>query len=253
MRLKTFLKEEGEGAGGTGGATTDSTGGTTTNSVEKYWTKILSTPVRRQNVKKKKRKHLPDEYLNDNIFEDFSSIIFCHLNEMSVPEPVYNDIKKVGEKIGFKVKRSDTMFDYLARAEEGLVRIFDLCCLYILANNPTQKEELKEDLKKAIMGVNKRKIIAFFVQLDKFTFGLVALVRRVIQNIFGIEITSYNTYEQDIEYILSHMQKIKEVLWTMSPTEEEKDAYEHLWDVIIKTKEEVERNKKIAKGIQSIF
>lgn len=268
MRLKNFLNEDGlaggsagVGAGGApgggmiGGNTSDQTGGaTTTKNVEKYWNKVLSAPVRRENQpKKKKKKKKPDDYIvddiNDNIFEDMATIIeFGMVSEMAVPDPVYQNIKKVGKKIGFKIKRSDTMFDYLARAEREIVDVFNLLCWYILATDKKQKEELKDEIKKALLQINRKRLIAFFVQMDKFTFGIMALVRRVVQNIFGIEITSYNTYVQDIEYIVDHLAKIKKVLWKLNPTPEEINAFNQLNDIILRTKMDIE-SSKIKSGI----
>lgn len=247
MRLKRYLQEDGEGGGapGAGGNTVAGSGtgpANTTTNIAKFWSKIGSSPIRR--VKKKKKKEYEEE-LSDNIFLDFSEVLsHSHrLNEAVVPDSVFQNIRRVGEKIGFKINKSDTVWDYIARGEKEIVEIFDLVCLYILATDEGSKNELKIEIKQALLSVNRKRIVAFFVQLDKFTFGIVALVRRVIQNVFGVEITSYNQFQQDIDYILTHLGKVKKVLLKLDPTKEEMGAYNHLYDVIMKTKEEVEKSK----------
>jgi hypothetical protein len=75
------------------------------------------------------------------------------------------------------------------------------------------------------------------------TFGLTSIVRHILMYVFGIEITTYNKWENDINYMLSHLDKVKKVLMNMHPTEEEIRAFDNLYIVIMKTKEEIEQAK----------
>lgn len=211
---------------------------TTTNNVVKFYDKIGSKPARRLRKKKKKTE--------DNIYEDFYTVIWYNtLNEASIlPDFVFNTIKSVGEYIGLKVKKSDSLIDYLSSAEEEFVRLYNLLCLYIIATG-NEKAKLKADIKKELKKVNIKRFTAFLLQTEKLAFGLTSIVRHLLMTIFGVEITSYNKWVTDIEYILTHLKKIKDVLSTMNPTKEELDAFDRLYDVIVKTKSEIELSKGV--------
>lgn len=245
MRLKNYLKEEGEGSRGEGIA--DPIAATTTDKIEPFFNKIGVSMVRRKGKGKKKKFKIPDDYKNeniDNIFLDMYNILAQYeLNEDIVPDSVFNNIKTVGNKVGFKVRKSDTLFDYLSAAEEEIGNIFNLVCLYIIARNATVRNELKTEIKQALSKINTRRLVAFFIQLDKFTIGIVSIVRRVLQNVFGIEISSYNSWAKDIEYVLSNMEKIRQVLMKMNPTPAEIAAHGVFLDMILRTKAEVESKK----------
>lgn len=244
MRLIRFLKEEGEG-GGEGMAEVGN--GTTTNDIAPFYNKIMSKPVRRVDKgwrkKKKKKKEVNEEYLDDNMLQDLiDGLEYGKINEAMIPDVVFNNIKSAASKVGFKVKRSDSIFDYLASAGSEIQELFSLICQYIVAEKEN-KSELKSQIKTALGKINHRRITAFVLMLDKMTFGLTSIVRHILMYVFGIEITTYNKWENDINYILTHLGKVKKVLMGMSPTEEEIIAFDKLYNVIMKTKTEIEQAK----------
>jgi len=242
MRLKNFLKEQDGGATPGGEGFVDAGTGTTTKNIEPFISKIGTAPVSR--FKKKKKKRIFYNESKDNFIMDIYDVLSNNtLNESLVPDFIFNNIKSVGDKIGFKIKRSDTLFNYIGYAEREIVELFNLVCLYIIAG-PTDKSSLKSEIKKSVSGINRKRLVAFFIQADKLTLGLVAFVGKIIQNITGVEITSYNKWVSNIEYIIVHLDDVKSVLDTMNPTPEEISAFDNLYNLILKTKKEVEDIKK---------
>lgn len=134
------------------------------------------------------------------------------LDEMSIPENLFNSLKRIGEKIGVNVKRSDTIFDYISRAEGGLVDLYTYASLYFLSSDNKQKEELKQDMKNILKNFNVKEITAFLMQLDRATFGITAHVRHILMSLFGIEIATYNKIHTDVELIQKEIQKVRMLL-----------------------------------------
>lgn len=245
MRLIRFLKEEGEGSGGEGMAEVG--GGTTTDNIAPFYNKIMNKPVRRVDKgwkkKRKKKSDINEEYLDDNMLQDLvDGLEYGNINEAMIPDRVFDNVKSAASKVGLKVKRSDSIFDYLASAGVEMQELFSLLCQYIIAEKEN-KSALKAQIKTALGKINHRRITAFVLMLDKMTFGLTSIVRHILMYVFGIEVTTYNRWENDINYILTHLGKVKKVLMTMSPTEEEIIAFDKLYNVIMKTKLEIEQAK----------
>lgn len=250
MRLNQFLKEQ-DGAGGTPspignnssgeGYREIGSGATTSKNIAPFINKVFNTPARRRI--KKKKKDIPEIVLKDNIIQDLCDCASHHrLNEAILPDFIFKNIKDVGSKIGLNVKRSDTFFDYIADAEREIQELFNLICLYILAT-PQNKVELKAEIKTNLKKINHQRLMAFLLMMDKMTFGLTSLIRHVLMGVFGLEISTYNKWSSDITYILSHLDKVKDVLMKLSPTSDEVTAFNHLYDVILKTKAEIEKSK----------
>ena len=245
MRLKKYLKEEGEGGAGEGMAEVGSGASTTTGDIEKFWSKMGSKPARRIKKKKKRRMFVPETKMNDNIIQDFCDMVLLsnRLNEVKIiPDFLFQNIKKVGALVGLNIKRSDSLIDYISSAESEIQELFNLLCLYILApkeEKPAMKAEIKSNLKK----VNTRRLAAFLMLVDKMAFGITSIIRHLLIGVFGVEISTYNKWSSDISYILSHLEKIKSVLMSLSPTKEEIEAFNHFYTIVIKTKEEIENSR----------
>lgn len=149
-------------------------------------------------------------YLNEN--NAFDCLIFVPLDEMS--DDTFKTLKTLGSKIGIKVNKSSTIWDYLKKygkwAEE-LLRFATLYAFY--ANtNPQIKNELTKNIKDTLRKVNKKELMDFFMQLDKTTLSLTAIPRHVLQSVFGIQITTYQEWVDDKDYILNSIKKIKSLL-----------------------------------------
>ena len=243
MRLKRYLQEEGESGGGEGMAEVGS-GATTTTNIEKFWSRMGSKPARRLK-KKKRRMFVPETKMNDNIIQDLCDMVLLsdNLNEAKiVPDFLFNNIKKVGSMVGLKIKRADSLIDYVSSAEEEIQELFNLLCLYILAPK-NEKSSMKAEIKSKLKKINTRRLAAFFMLVDKMAFGMTSIIRHLLIGVFGVEISTYNKWSSDISYILSHLEKIKSVLMSLSPTQEEIDAFNHFYKIVMKTKEEIENSK----------
>lgn len=59
------------------------------------------------------------------------------------------------------------------------------------------------------------------MQMDKLTIGLTTQIRHIIQSIFGIEITTYNNWEDDLKYLTAAMIKMRKVLNKMGDSSNE--------------------------------
>ena len=257
MRLNNYLFEDGlsSGNGSVGGTNTNGVegnpgtggsvgGGTTTKNIAKFYNKIGSEPARRKKKKKRRRLMDTDDELNDNIIQDIYMLASYKINEGIVPDIIFNNVREVGKKVGLNVKRSDTFFDYLEVAGKEFIDLYNLLCLYLLSSTPSERSSLKSDIKQELSKVNGRRLTAFILMADKMSFGITSLIRHILMSVFGIEISTYNKWDSDISYILSHLSNVGKVLMKMSPTDEEIEAYNNLYNIILKTKEEVESSRK---------
>jgi hypothetical protein len=179
-----------------------------------------------------------ENYLNiDNIFEDISTILkYKRLNESKVSTKTVETIEKVSHKFGLKAVRTTSLLGYLAQAEEGIVDLFNAICLYLIAPTKQERQETKEMIKQELKGVKKQDISAFLLKLDNTFIGFSSLVRHILSGIFGIEIESYEKWKHDIDYILTNLKKIKEVLIKTDPTDEEIEAIDNLYRIVVQSK-----------------
>lgn len=244
MRFLEYIFEEGNvggnvGAGGEGYV--DSTPATTTKNIEPFYNKIGSAPARR---KKKRKKHLFQPVTNEHILSDLYNVfIYNKLNEGAIKDTLFNNIKLVGSKLGLKVKKAESLFDYIASGEKEMFEFFNLICLYLLANNSSDRNSISNEIRTSFKKINKKRFTAFIMQLDKVSFGLTSIVRHILMSLTGIEITTYNTWEKDINYIISQLDKVRKVLLEMGPTDEEIKAFDGLYNIITRTKYEIESSK----------
>jgi len=161
-----------------------------------------------------------NNYLQNNEYPCISTIMAImessHINEMAVPDTVFNYLKTMGNKMGFNIKRSDTIFGYIGRMEENMVDLFTYATLYFFSKDDTQKKELYGDMKEIIKRVDAREIASFMLRLDKATLGVSSHVKFVLMNLFGIEISTYNKVVSEIEWITKEIGKIKQALHKMN-------------------------------------
>jgi len=171
------------------------------------------------------------------------------LNEMAIPDSLFNSLKRIGEKIGVNVKRSDTIFDYISRAEGGLVDLYTYASLYFLSNDTKQKEELKQDMKSILKNFNVKEITAFLMQLDRATFGITAHVRHILMSLFGIEIATYNKMHTDIELIQKEIQKVRMLLNKINAEPKVLNALDNFQFLLMSIKEDGEGSCMTGGGI----
>lgn len=137
------------------------------------------------------------------------------LDEMGVPASLFNYMRDAGAKMGINVKRSDSIFTYIAKVEGSIVDLFTYATLYFFATDKNQRRELYNDMKSLITSIDKRELAAFLVQLDKSTMGLSSFIRNTLQSLFGIEIATYNKVLPELDWILKEIPKIRSALERM--------------------------------------
>lgn len=180
-----------------------------------------------------------NEYIIKNEYKIINDI--CCLNETIIPERIYKSIKSIGNKLGIKVSKTSSVFEYLADAEREVVDLFDALSLYVLMKDKEQKDAQKETIKKILTGINKQDIINFINVLDGLSFGLSSVFKKLLSTIFGLQISTYSDWKNDIDYILDSIKKIRYVMHKRQFTDEEIEALNKLEDLIISTKEEIEK------------
>lgn len=143
------------------------------------------------------------------------------LNELS--DKNYQLVKKLGVKLGIKVKKSNTLFDYLKSAGTVINDLFRTSCLFLITDvtDNESRKELIRDAKNIIKRIDKKSIFAFLMQLDRGTLGLTGPIRHVLMSFFGLEITSYNTTLNNINYLKKELKHIKQILKKMNLSKEE--------------------------------
>lgn len=162
------------------------------------------------------------------------------LNEMS--DETFNAIKKMGEKVGLKIHKSNTIFQLLKRAGKGVEDLIRYASLYatIDVRDKESQKELKDEMRKVLKHVNKKELTDFFLQLDKNLLGLTSIPRHILSSLFGVHISTYHTWKEDKEYIVDSLRKVLDVLTKM-----EKDTGKSL-------KDEKESIKNIQKNISEL-
>lgn len=147
-------------------------------------------------------------------FREFLSIYLYiqPVNELS--DETFQTVKKLGEKLGFKVQKSDSLFDYLKRAGKGVNDLFRTAAIYSMTDltNKKFRKQLEADAKKTLNKLNKKEVVAFLMQLDRGTIGLTAHIRHILMSFFGIEFATYNRWVDDLQYLQQEVKMIKKKL-----------------------------------------
>lgn len=158
----------------------------------------------------------------NNVLE--SHLVLCEsleMNEMS--NETLKKLKLLGKKMGFKVKPSKSLIDYMKQAEGGLEDLLRYATLYMMTDvkDKQSRKELVGDAKKVLKGIEKRDLAGFLMQLDKVSLGLSSHIRHIFQSVFGIEITTINNWLDDAKYLEKELRHIRRVLNRMDNTEGE--------------------------------
>jgi hypothetical protein len=99
------------------------------------------------------------------------------------------------------------------------------------------RQDIVKDAKTIIKKVNRKNLMSFLMQLDKLTLGITSHIRHIIQSVFGVEITTYNYYKQDLDYLKTEINNIRYVLKKMGNTEKELNLLKNLEDSIMNLSE----------------
>jgi hypothetical protein len=156
-------------------------------------------------------------------FQDFLSIYeyIQPVNEMS--NETFETIQKLGAKLGFQVKKSDSLFDYLKRAGKGVNDLFRTAVLFGMTDITDKKsrKDLVSDAKKTLSKVNKKEVAAFLMQLDRGTIGITGPIRHILMSFFGIELATYNQMKDDLTWLKDEAKLIKRKLSKMGMVKSE--------------------------------
>ena len=91
-------------------------------------------------------------------------------------------------------------------------------------------------MKKKIKAIDKKQLMAFLFQLDKASFGITAHIRHILQTLLGVEVTTYNRWMEDYEYMQKELKHIKTVLDRVGASKEEYEALQKFQNTIVNLK-----------------
>ena len=167
-----------------------------------------------------------ENFIMDGKYPRFAEYISfmdsCTLDE-SISDETFDELKNVANKIGLRIKRSDTIFTYIKDASKNVFNMFKLLSKYLNTDikDKQSRRKIEGEIRKAIKNTNKKEMVAFLGQLDKNTIGIGAILRHLLQATFGIEIEFYTNWVTDKKYLEKEVKDIKKVLKKMGDTEKE--------------------------------
>ena len=162
---------------------------------------------------------------NSNVLVDYLSLCeSVQINEMS--NDTFKKLQSAGKKLGFKVKKSKSLLDYFSSARDGLEDLLRHASLYMLTDikDSESRKEIVQDAKNTLKSINKKDVTAMLMQIEKSTIGATSYFRHVFQSIFGVEISTYNDWLKDAEYLKKSINDMRITLKRMQDTEEELKA-----------------------------
>lgn len=146
------------------------------------------------------------------------------LNEQSL-EQVFLKIKDYGAKVGVKVERTKSIAQMLVDGGRELQRFLSILFHYSTHEDvldPKARKKLEDDLKAAYKSIDEREVVAFIMALDKLSFGITSAPRKFLETLIGIKLTSYNTYENQTEQLISNLLNARIILGNFNQKEDEK-------------------------------
>lgn len=175
-------------------------------------------------------------YIKDNKFRYLTELIsLCEVMELNETSArTLKALRTVGNKLGLKVVASDSLFDYIKRAGKNIDDLVRLAAIYLSTDvaNKKFKNEIIVDAKKILKKLDKREIMAFLMQLDRSTLGITAHLRHITMSVFGVEVTTYNHWLKNVDYLKSEIKNMKSTLKGMKDTEEEIIVLKHFENLV---------------------
>jgi len=154
-----------------------------------------------------------DEYIKDDFTYLSEFVTICEaamLSEMSNKK--FEEIRLAAKKLGLRVNRSDSIFDFLKDVGNVTSDFFRSAVLYASTDLSDKKTKgiFKADMKSALSRITKKEMSAFLLTLDKSTIGITSHVRHIMQGLFGIEVTGYyQLYQQHKQNIINMRRELK--------------------------------------------
>ncbi len=160
-----------------------------------------------------------EKHLKEHNYPNFEFLCFvATLNDSEMNEAVskktFGLLAKAADKLGMRLKRSDTLFDYLKGAGRGVQDLLRTATLYLLTDIKDKKSRkiLVHDAKKIIAKADKKEIAGFLLQIDRATLGITSHLRHLFMSVFGIEIAAYNKFLPDSDYIKKELHHVRQIL-----------------------------------------
>lgn len=153
------------------------------------------------------------EHLKDDFTYLSEFVTICEaamLSEMSNQK--FEEIRLAAKKLGLRVNRSDSIFDFLKDIGGVTSDFFRSAVLYASTDLSDKKSKsvFKADMKSALSRITKKEMSAFLLTLDKSTIGITSHVRHIMQGLFGIEVTGYyQLYQQHKQNIINMRRELK--------------------------------------------
>lgn len=161
----------------------------------------------------------------------------------------YELLKAAAEKLGLRLKRTETIWDYIKKGGtwfEDFIRLVSLYLLTDVQDSKTRKM-IKTYAKRHLKQVNPKEIAAFILQLDRGLFGLTAHIRHILMSVFGIEVATYNKWLDDPTYIEKEFRHVVQVAKARKIPSKHIDAINKLQSQLIRDLKDREVEKKIGK------
>ena len=164
-----------------------------------------------------KRMKIEDEFIPLGFYQMFDQL------DEAISDDTFHKLQSLGFKFGIKVRRSKTFLDILGNAGKGVLELMKLVAHYSVEADlldTKARKKLESDIKQQFSKVKREDVIAFIVNVDKTFLGLTSIPRHVLQNLLGIQITSYDNWQSHYDYIEKNMEKMIAALQTVG---DEKD------------------------------
>ncbi len=161
-----------------------------------------------------------EKHLKEHNYPNFELLCFIlklgDQNNISeaVSQKTFDALDKASAKLGLRLKRSDSIFDYLKGMGRGIQDLTRTAALYLMTDIKDKKSRriLTHDAKKIISRADKKEITGFLLQLDRATIGLTAHIRHIMMSIFGLELATYNRWLPDSKYIEKELHHVRQIL-----------------------------------------
>jgi hypothetical protein len=158
-----------------------------------------------------------EKHIKENSFPNLEFL--CHALDLEnldegVSDKTFEVLKRAADKLGFRLHKSETIFDYFKKMGRGMNDLLRTASLFMLTDIRDKKSRaiLIRDAKKIIKKANKKEIAAFLMQLDKASLGITSHLRHIITSIFGLELTTYMRFVPDTDYIKAELHRVREVM-----------------------------------------
>lgn len=175
-------------------------------------------------------------YINE---QELNILGFIYLiDNINENDDFVSKLQQFGNKVGIKVAKTKTFQSDLKKAGSGVLTLMKMVIDYSFhadVMDKSARNKLIQDMKSQFSKVNKQEVVAFLVNMDRTFFGITSIPRHILQNIVGVELTTYNNWKTDLNYIDTSLVKIITVLNKMGDNDNVKIAKQLYTNVVGKS------------------